>query len=412
MKFFRRLGRRFREMSPKTIREIIIIAVILCVSLALSLPQYFRDVEAAKVQQAGLKDQDSFFAVDAPGNQGLDAAKLELAAEKLGRTSAQSFLVMRNGKLVYEKYFSSSNGSADSRNNIYSVTKSFISSLVGIAIREGYIDSVEDPVEKYLPRYYKELTDPRWHEIKLKHLLTMTPGFLEDLNAMTGSGDWVRYTFDLPLNYAPGEKFQYANSASHLLSVILSESTGMSTKDFAGKYLFTPLDITDPQWMTDPQDNYAGYAGIYLRPRDLAKFGWLYCSGGKWDGRQIVPEEWVADSTKVQYDFNKEKEAEADAGVLSNEQSTAKSDADAQDGSGGKLPENGYGYKWWIGGKTDYHEYSARGYGGQSITVIPELGLVVVITSLPEARSIGDEAREEIIAEDIIGGTQNGTVGN
>jgi CubicO group peptidase (beta-lactamase class C family) len=319
---------------------------------------------------------------------------------------------MRNGKLVYEKYFSSSNGSADSRNNIYSVTKSFISSLVGIAIREGYIDSVEDPVEKYLPRYYKELTDPRWHEIKLKHLLTMTPGFLEDLNAMTGSGDWVRYTFDLPLNYAPGEKFQYANSASHLLSVILSESTGMSTKDFAGKYLFTPLDITDPQWMTDPQDNYAGYAGIYLRPRDLAKFGWLYCSGGKWDGRQIVPEEWVADSTKVQYDFNKEKEAEADAGVLSNEQSTAKSDADAQDGSGGKLPENGYGYKWWIGGKTDYHEYSARGYGGQSITVIPELGLVVVITSLPEARSIGDEAREEIIAEDIIGGTQNGTVGN
>jgi CubicO group peptidase (beta-lactamase class C family) len=134
-----------------------------------------------------------------------------------------SLIVLRNGKIVYEKYYD-----AKGANNVYSVTKSFMSALIGIAISKGYIGSENDTVEKYLPEYFKKLSDPRWKQITIKHLLTMTPGFLEDLNQWTSTGDWVQATFSLPLEYDPGSKFQYANSASHLLSVILTKATGMS----------------------------------------------------------------------------------------------------------------------------------------------------------------------------------------
>jgi CubicO group peptidase (beta-lactamase class C family) len=374
MKLLGRIGRRFKDLSPVAIREIIAIAVILCIAAALSLPQYYSDITAAKRQKEEIKTEKNM-AVAKPEEKGMDSIKLETAAKHFKDTSVLSFLVVRDGSLVFEKYFEHSGNNELSRNNVYSVTKSFISALVGIAVREGYIGSVDDTVEKYLPGYFKQLSDPRWKKITLKHLLTMTPGFCEDLETMTGSEDWVSYTFSLSLNYNPGEEFQYANSASHLLSVILTKATGMSTKDFADKYLFNPLGIVSPEWGKDPEGNYAGYANIYMRPRDMAKFGWLYYSMGKWEGVQVVPEEWVAESTRVQFDLNKEQ----DTGV-----------------------ENGYGYKWWISSKTGYHTFSALGYGGQSITVIPDLGLEVVITCLPNSLALNDEQREQFLKDYVI----------
>ena len=374
MKLLRKIGSVFKNPSPAVIRECIVIAVILCIAVALSLPQYYRDSEAAGRQKEEFKAEKSMAAAK-PEAKGMDPAKLEKAAAQLKSTSALSFLVVRDGSLVFEKYYDFNGNNNQSRNNVYSVTKSFISALVGIAVREGYIGSVDDTVEKYLPEYFRQLSDPRWKRITLKHLLTMTPGFCEDLNQMTGSKDWVKYTFSLPLKYDPGEEFQYANSATHLLSVILARATGMSTRDFADKYLFKPLGIIFPEWAQDPDGNYTGYANLYLKPGDLAKFGWLYYCEGKWEGMQVVPEEWVTESTKIQFDFNKGKDTSF---------------------------ENGYGYKWWISNKTGYHAFSALGYGGQSITVIPDLGLEVVLTCLPDSLSINDEQREQFLKDYVI----------
>ena len=365
-----KLVKRLKELSPATLRECIAIIVILCLAVAVSIPQYFKDRETAELQKELLKD-DGYFLTARPEEQGMDSVILDEGARYLSKTSALSLIVIRNGKIVYEKYYERKN-----INNVYSVTKSFMSALTGIAIHEGFIGSENDAVEQYLPEYFKNLSDPRWKKITLKHLLTMTPGFCEDLEKWTSSDDWVRDTFALPLKYDPGTKFQYANSATHLLSVILTRATGMSTRDFADKYLFGPIGIKSPVWSADPSGFYTGYANLYLKPYDLAKFGWLYYNKGKWGNLQVIPEEWVVKSTEVQYDFNKE----SDTGY-----------------------ENGYGYKWWINGATGCNTFNATGYGGQSITVIPDLGIVVVITSSPDGVYINDEQRIQFLKDCIIG---------
>lgn len=370
MKALNKLVKRLKELSPSTLRELIVIVVILGLSVVVSIPQLSSDLKAAELQNEMLKN-DGYFRYAEPEEQGMDKAVLEEGARSLSKTSALSFIVIRNGKIVYEKYYDVKNA-----NNVYSVTKSFMSALIGIAVREGYIGSENDTVEKYLPEYFKSLSDPRWKQITIKHLLTMTPGFLEDLNRWTSTDDWVQATFALPLEYDPGTRFQYANSASHLLSVILTRATGMSTRDFADKYLFGPLGIKCLGWGVDPSGFYTGYANLYITPYDLAKFGWLYYNQGKWGNTQVVPREWAIKSTEVQYDFNKEQ----DSGY-----------------------ENGYGYKWWISSALGYHSFSALGYGGQSITVFPDLGIVVVITSNPDGTSINDEQRIQFMKDCIIG---------
>lgn len=362
----------FKNLSSKTIRELIAIGVILCISLAISLPAFFSDLKKYR-NQAEEVPEDGITVSD-PKEQGMDAALLKEADNYISQTSALSFIVMRGGFVVHEKYYGDNGQST--YNNVFSVTKSVISALTGIGIREGNIGSVDDRLESYLPSYVIDTADKRWSDITLKHLLTMTPGFLEDLASWTRSEDWIKATFQLPLSYRPGERFQYANSASHMVSAVLTKASGMSTFDFAEKYLFKPMGITNKKWSQDPSGYYTGYANLFLRPRDMAKFGQLYLNRGKWEGRQLVPEEWVEASTSVMYDFNKEE----DRGFA-----------------------NGYGYKWWINGETGYYMYSAVGYGGQSINVIPDLDLVVVFTAIPDAPvPFIDEFRFEVLKKYVI----------
>lgn len=364
MSAFKGLGRKLNDLSPAAVREIIAVIVILCISLAISMPQFFEDRKLAAAQKEALLKSKGFETA-LPDEQGMDFTLFNEDLKGLDNTSILSLSIIRNGKIVYEKYYGS-----EGRNNVYSVTKSIISALTGIAIREGFIQSTDDPIEKYLPEYFVNISDPRWKQITIKHLLTMTPGFCENLDEWTASSDWIKATFSLPLQYDPGEKFQYANSASHLLSVILTKASGMNTKDFADKYLFGPLGILSPQWTSDPGGYYLGFSNIYLSACDLAKFGWMYYSMGKWDGTQVVPEEWVTESTAVHYDFSTERNLSY---------------------------ESGYGYKWWINGRTGYHVYSARGLGGQSISIVPDLGLEVVITCKPGDFAVNDEIREELL---------------
>ena len=369
MGIFRKLKITFQNLSGRTVRELIAMSVILCLSIALSLPALNEDIRQYRIQ----KLEDDGIENSTAEAQGMDADTLNGAARYLDTYDATSLIVVRHSKIVLEKYYS---GSRDSTSNVFSVTKSFISALTGIALHEGFIKGREDSLEKYLPSYYKNSIDPGWKDINIMHLLTMTQGFSDDMERWTSSQDWVGFTFGLPLHERPGVKFHYANSATHLLSAVITDASGTDTLTFANKYLLEPLHFKNASWSKDPKGYYTGYANMFLRSRDMAKFGCLYLNDGKWEGRQLVPQEWVKESTKVQYDFNKEE----DRGF-----------------------ENGYGFLWWISGETGYHMFSALGYGGQSIDVIPDLDLVVVITSVPnQTLSVDNAQRLELLEKYVI----------
>ncbi len=296
----------------------------------------------------------------------------------------RSLLLIRHGYVVYEQYwqgFTASDG-----HNSFSVTKSFVSALVGIALRERHLESLDQTVEELLDDHLPPNADPRVRAATVEQLLTMTAGLAGDDSSTGGddtiwdrtenSRDWTRYTLGRHLQSNPGERFAYSNATAHLLSAIVADSTGESTLSFARTELFAPLGIiTDdaPEltishwprtkaeldafekarvvWPRDPQGYHFGSGSLKLPARDLAKLGYLYLNSGSWDGRQVVPADYVRASTQPHSD----------------------------PGMQGK-----YGYLWWVDDDYGYDAYHAQGYGGQVIYVIPKLDLVVVSTSDPD----------------------------
>jgi CubicO group peptidase (beta-lactamase class C family) len=272
---------------------------------------------------------------------------------KVNRPAVYSVLVVRHGYLVYEKYF---RGDATQDYEVASVTKSVTSMLVGIAMQQGYIKNLDQKLQDFFPEYVKQDMDARTRAITLKNLLTMTSGFAwseETPWSWPQSGDWVRYVIEGTMAAEPGLKFTYDTAAVHLLSGILTKVTGTSTLDFANRSLFQPLGIAKPQWEADPQGRNNGGRGLFLRARDMAKLGYLVLNDGLWDGQQIVPADWVRASTTKQNE-------------------------------GGFPEQTSYGYLWWVTTTNGHDAYYAAGYGGQFIYVIPDLDLVVVITSNPD----------------------------
>jgi CubicO group peptidase (beta-lactamase class C family) len=224
---------------------------------------------------------------------------------------------------------------------------------VGIALQQGYLKSLDQKVIDFFPEYATPDLDPRTTAITINNLLTMTSGFdwsEESPWSWPQGGDWIKYILDTPMSSVPGRKFTYDTPAVHLLSAVLTRNASMSTLDFADRYLFKPLGIATPQWQADPQGRNNGGRGLFLRAPDMAKFGYLYLNDGLWDGTQIVPVNWVRESTQKQ--------------------------------SEGGFPEHeSYGYLWWVTTTQGHAAYFAAGYGGQYIDVVPDLDLVVVITS-------------------------------
>lgn len=285
----------------------------------------------------------------------LDRAKVEKAVWYFEQDYAtSSLLIVRHGELVYEKYFFPFN-KADRRVPIYSITKSVLSALVGIAVDQGQLDSLDHQVSEYFPEYFYPTTDPRMSQVTLRELLTMSAGFLwlEDgeIEAQwMENGNLVEAAINLKFQDTPGEAFNYSSAHTQLLSAILTETVDESMRDYAQRNLFSPLGIQpgDWSWGTDGQGYYLGGWGMNLRPRDVARFGYLYLNDGYWDGRQVVSKEWVRQSTSVQID------------------------------TGYALK---YGYLWWVHPSPDMPVFEARGYGGQSLYVIPSLDMIVVVTA-------------------------------
>jgi CubicO group peptidase (beta-lactamase class C family) len=288
----------------------------------------------------------------------MDSAQLAqmLDAVNARKLSIHSILIIRHGYLVAEVYYGSN--SPTLKHDLYSVTKSFTSALVGMAIQKGSIDSVNHPVLDLFADRPVANVDARKKAITLEHLLTMSSGleWPESGNAYTTldnpyvrmmrSPDWVQFVLDRPMAQQPGAAFNYNSGASHLLSAIVQKTTGTSTLAFAHEHLFKPLGIADVAWGADAAGIAVGGSDLRLTPRDMAKFGYLYLKGGIWAGQQIVPAEWVKASTTKHV---KSTDAALD-----------------------------YGYQWWI--EPD-GSFAAHGLGGQSIFVRPSQDLVVVFTS-------------------------------
>jgi len=291
----------------------------------------------------------------APEEQGMNSETLVDMLERIQEQdyNIDSLTIIRNGYIVTDATFYPF--TSDTKHIIHSCTKSIVSALVGIAIDKGHIESIHQPVLSFFPEKSAANSNAAKQTLTLEHLLMMGSGLdchdsylynWRGLNEMRASDDWVQHMLDLPMVADPGTRFEYCNGASYLLSAIIQETTGMSALDFADLNLFGPLSITDVYWPSSPEGVNYGWGEMYLKPHDMAKIGYLYLNGGRWEEKQIFPSSWVHASTSPQIA----------SGTLSDD----------------------YGYQWWVdsGGY-----FMAVGYAGQFIFVVPEKNMVVVFTS-------------------------------
>lgn len=289
-----------------------------------------------------------------PGTQGIDSRVLTEVVEELANEPGSfSFLAQRNGVLVTEEYFHGF--TPDSLHDVRSVTKSVVSMLVGIAIDEGWIGSVEDPIGEYLQAAVDSIR-PEVAEIPLRRFLTMSSGLdWHELDGGSSYSEWwqspdmVQHIVDLPMVQGPRDRFLYNTGASHLLSVILTEATGMPTLDYARSVLFDPMGFSGVSWLQENRGYYTGGMGLRITARDMVKLGQMFLDGGEFQGQQRVPADFVATSVSP---------------LLS----TGGAVAYGQD----------YGYLWWVGSGSGKSFFFANGYGGQFILVAPSLDLVLV----------------------------------
>ena len=264
--------------------------------------------------------------------EGIDVQALDRADLK----GITSLLIARHGRLVVERYYGGMQ--AADRVPVFSITKTVVSSLIGIAISEGRLHGVDEHLADVFPGSPKSIT--------IRHLLTMTAGYGRGLNFQETDPATLA---NRPLVNDPGTTFVYDSGSSDLLTAVLARATGMSAAEFARRRLFAPMGIRDARWSSS-----RGGSGLILRPRDLLAFGQMYLDGGTWNGRRIVPTTWVRASTRAHVDVAR------DQGITDR-----------------------YGYNWWVGDR-GLHFFAAHGYLGQALVVFRRLDEVVLVTSSRE----------------------------
>jgi CubicO group peptidase (beta-lactamase class C family) len=284
-------------------------------------------------------------------------AEAEKAASELPRL--HSLIVSWRGEVVLERYF---NGARAARAaNVKSVSKSIISTLVGVAIERGLVSGPETPISTYFPEVIKD-RDERKQRITIEDLLTMRSGLESTSNRNYGrwvqSGNWVQHALAKPLFAMPGTEMEYSTGNTHLLSAILTKATRTSTWQFAQDAVAKPLGFTLPRWPQDPQGIYFGGNDMLLTPRQMLAFGELYLHEGRVNNRQVVSERWIERSF-VPRGFS-------------------------------RISGQRYGYGWWMRELAGHQAYFAWGFGGQYIILVPDLELVVVTTS---ASTVAEDRR-------------------
>ena len=289
-------------------------------------------------------------AMDASILNGLDSVQDSLPG-------ISSILAIRHGYLVYEKYYE---GDATTFRPAYSMAKSVISALIGIAIKQGLIQDADQKLVEFFPDNEILKADPIAQRITLRHLLTMS-------DEIRNSGNAVESYFSDPkaskrIIGDPGYKFSYSELSAQVVSLILTKVSRKTALDFGKQYLFEPIGIKDVTWRVlkiDGTETNNGADGIKLTSRDFAKIGYLYLKKGTWENRELIPEKWIAESTVAQI---------------------------TTDASPDSFK---YGFLWWVHAFKDQPCYLALGLGGQGVQIIcivPGLDLVAVVTNKERMR--------------------------
>ena len=303
-----------------------------------------------------------------PAEQGLDpmlVAEMYYNAAEL--ETIYSLLVIKNGYLIAEDYFNE--GSIDQKDRLQSVTKSYTSALVGIALEQGYLSSVDQKMLDFFPEVADQITDPRKEQITIRELLQMRTGYPweeTDPALWDGllSGHYPPLIEEFPLIADPGTEFHYSNLSSNWLGIIVDRATGTNLKSYAEENLFLPLGVEAGEWGTDAEGHNNGCGDLHLTARDAAKFGLLYLNEGEYEGNQVVPADWVHDSLqRYSEDINLTGGFPANWGL--------------------SFRNIGYGYQWWSAKVGEHHFDYAAGHGGQLIVLLDELDMVIVATSYP-----------------------------
>ena len=301
-----------------------------------------------------------------PASQGLNKNLLDSLSALLSTGDlgpVPSILIVRNGVLVYEEYFRGKG--PDDLHGLQSVTKSVASALIGIARDRGLIGDLQTPVLDFFPEYAEVENDDDWKRaMTLEHLLQMRTGiewdewdsedetWSEQATLFWNSPDWIKSMLDQPMASAPGSEWRYNTGASTILSGILKNTVGTSASTFARNALFGPMGIEPIIWWESPTGLTSTGTGLDLRPRDMAKFGYLFLEQGLWrpTNERLISQEWVDASFQRYTQFG----------------------------------DGGYGYQWWVcvsgyDGRNVQIPF-AKGYGGQYIFVIDPLDMVIVVT--------------------------------
>jgi CubicO group peptidase (beta-lactamase class C family) len=297
-----------------------------------------------------------------PESQGMDSSALleTIKRKNFDAAGLHSLLVIRNGYIVAEAYRYPY--APATRHMMNSVTKSFTSTALGIAIDEGLIKGVHERVIPFFEKKYDLPADVRNRELTIEDLLTMRSGMNWNDNAPSGysfnglvaSDDWTRFALTAPMLTKSGEMFDYNTGNSQILAGILDEATDGHFEDYARAKLLDPIGIRDYTWIKDPTGVPAGGHGLAMTSEDLARLGYLFINNGKWEDKRVVPEKWVKTAVVPRVvsrqDFNR---------------------------------GYSYAYHWWVMGK---NVFSAQGYGGQMLFVFPEKDLIVVTTATLDYR--------------------------
>jgi CubicO group peptidase (beta-lactamase class C family) len=308
-----------------------------------------------------------------PEQVGLDASKIAGLVQRLGSNqipSIHSLLVVRQGYLAVEEYFNGS--TAESVHTLQSVTKSVSSLLLGIAVEQGAVPSVDRPVIGFFPEYPDlQNLDDRKRAMTLRDILTMRTGLdwsedpyagspLQTLN--TNRTEWIRFVLDWPMREAPGTRFEYNSGGVIVLGGVIYNTTGLVADEFARRNLFDPIGVGPATWYTGGPNGLPHMGGgLNLRAKDMARLGYLVLRDGRWGTRQVVSPAWLAASL---------------APAVLRPRTFAGFPVD-------------YGYLWWLlpldghgaTGLRDETIYTAAGAEGQWIFVIPKYDLVVVVTA-------------------------------
>lgn len=384
-----RQDQRSRKMKDyKKIKPLVAIVAILIISMLFPVCQRKRDLDPSDIEytyQVPPQTDDGWITSDLSEVGMYYSPLVRMMREYFGSDThdVHSILIIKDGKLVFEEYFPGYDYgpgnpgwqgdyldfNRDTLHCLHSATKSFTSAMLGIAMDKGFLTDENEKAFSYFPEY-NYLWNPQKDKITLKYFLMMSSGLewnegdlpltneQNDLLQLIRSADPIGYILGKPVVNEPGTTYYYSGGDTNVVGEVVQNTTGLNVDHFSREHLTSHLGITNFSWLYFPYNNNVVYCSgdIYMRPRDMAKFGQLFLDGGIWDGKQIISEEWIARSTTQHVTFENEWNAD------------------------------GYGYQWWI---YDYlvsttqeyvHSYSARGWGGQNIIVIPGLNTVIVFT--------------------------------